>query len=442
MSVENTHSDSCSFVITSFYRLTSLNLIGSEFSSISDAECSVLPVFFCKIATQVFSLVVGGISNSILGVQKLSAVHTFLIVSCTVKFHFWHFDLNKSFINLTHHTPQAITRTKTTTTTMLSTTKDARDQLEAMVRKQDKYYQCVDYLQVDEPEPMRSPLHVVFECALLVTDVTTNKKDQQSTPTKSPIKATNISSPSSSMIDLYSVSQSSSSTQLSNHSNDSCPSRPATELSYLGPWRHQMLNWAYAATETFNIDREVVPVAFSILDRYVSMEMKSEDGCPIRREDFQLFSMVSMYIAIKTLIPFRKLTVDTMIDMSRDFYTEEDITLAELDILKALDWHVNPTTVIDFCRLYMRLFPSRQQELSCGGVEAMCQYLAELALDDVYFLSKPASLVALATTLIAIQRSGTTTPNETQGFLANLRGLVNIQSSEFDSILRRLECLC
>jgi hypothetical protein len=325
---------------------------------------------------------------------------------------------------------------------MLSTWEDARDQLEAMILQQEKYYQCVDYLEVDEPEPMRSPLHVVFECALLVTDVATNKKDPQSTPTKSPTKVTKISSPSSSLIDLYSVSQSSSSTQLSNHFNSSCSSRPATELSYLGPWRIQMLSWAYTATETFNIDREVVPVAFSILDRYVAMEMKSEDGCPIRREDFQLFSMVSLYIAIKTLIPFRKLTVDTMIDMSRGFYTEEDVTLAELDILKALDWHVNPTTVIDFCRLYMRLLPSRQQEFSCGGIEATCQYLAELALNDVYFLSKPASLVALATTLIAIQRSGTTTLNETQGFLANLRGLVNIQSSEFDSILRRLELLC
>ena len=306
---------------------------------------------------------------------------------------------------------------------------ESRDQLEAMLRQESKYYQCVDYLDTEEPELVCSPLHVVEECALLVTDIrhipVQPKEDKL---LQSPSKVNKFPSPHTSANDLYAMTES---------LRSSSSSRPAVELSYIHSWRHQMLEWAYTVAESFSVDREVVAVAFSILDRYVAIELEREEESPISREDFTLYAMVSMYIAVKNIVPFRKLTVDTIMDMSRGFYSARDVISKEQDILTSLNWHVNPPTVIDFCRLYMRLFPGRLP----FEVEAIGQYIAELALDDVYFIAKSSSRVALATVLLATQRSGVSVKH-THGFLQNLRGTVNIESSEFDSIHRRLDCLC
>jgi hypothetical protein len=85
----------------------------------------------------------------------------------------------------------------------------------------------------------------------------------------------------------------------------------------------------------------------------------------------------------------------------------------------------------------MGFFP----EALSDEVESTCQYMTELALEDGYFVSKSASLVALATILLAAHHAGIPM-SETERFLENLQGLVNFQGSDFDAISRRLDCLC
>ena len=318
---------------------------------------------------------------------------------------------------------------------------DSRVQLEAMVRQENRFYRCADYLEVDEPEPVYSPLHVVAECALLVTDVRSALREdvQAKNILQSPSRVNKFPSPTrspnTSFNDIYSLSES---IPQPNRPPRSRSKRPSVELSFLHSWRHQMLDWAFTVANIFGLDRDVVTVAFSILDRYVSFEMETDDDVPISRKDFQLYSMTAMYIAVKNVVPVRKLTMDTLVDMSRGGYTAEEFTSKERDILFALDWHLNPPTVIDFCRQYMRLFPGSQS--SMFEVEECCRYIAEMALDDVYFISKSSSTVALAIFLLAMQRVEAYM-GETHNFLENLKGSVSIQSGEFNSITGRLECL-
>jgi hypothetical protein len=212
-------------------------------------------------------------------------------------------------------------------------------------------------------------------------------------------------------------------------------SHDVVEHSCLSIWRHQMFDWACIVVDSFQIDREVVAIAFSILDRYIAIESQSD--YPIEREDFQLFTIVSLYIAAKTSMSFKKLSVEILIDMSRGFYTDEDITLTERDILMALSWAVNPPTVMAFCRLYMQLFPT---DLSFA-VEGTCQYLSDLATADSYFCSKSNATIALATMLLAARREGIPL-NTTEECIENLRGLVNMNNEDFESTFRRLESLC
>ena len=147
--------------------------------------------------------------------------------------------------------------------------------------------------------------------------------------------------------------------------------------------------------------------------------------------------------------------------MSRKIYTAADIAATEKDILLALDWHVNPPTVFCFCQLFLGLFPLEEQEWDEHSENdpqpkrsiawRQCEHLSELSLDDVFFLDKAASIVGLAVVVLVTN----SLRNETGGaagrrrcrggslnaFLQSVQGIVNVRNAEFDSVLRRLECL-
>lgn len=203
-----------------------------------------------------------------------------------------------------------------------------------------------------------------------------------------------------------------------------------------------MLEWAYGLASTYFLDREVVAMAFHLMDRYIASEVLSTDpdvaGTPLDQDDVQLYAMVCLYIAIKAFVPYRKLTVDCIMDMSRGFYTEEHIIESELEILTALDWRVNQPTVMDYCRLYWNLFP---KSVKSKRMNASCQHLAELALDNAYFISKPHSLIALAAVLLAAQQLEVSAADANY-FLENVQDLVTGKTVELDVLLRRLESIC
>jgi hypothetical protein len=94
--------------------------------------------------------------------------------------------------------------------------------------------------------------------------------------------------------------------------------------------------------------------------------------------------MVSLYISAKTGASIRKLTLTSVVKISQGLFQAEQITAAELEILKALQWHVNPPTVMAFCELYLHLYASEVPH----RVYASCEYLADLALADEFFISR------------------------------------------------------
>lgn len=246
----------------------------------------------------------------------------------------------------------------------------------------------------------------------------------------------------------------------------------ALEISCLSNWRHQMFDWTCSVCQGFlmaetSSSGTVVATTLSILDQYLSIvlskknepeheqEHNTQCGNPlgISKEDFQLYVMVSLYIAAKTLISAdrNKLTIAAMVTISQGFYTPHDITATERDILLALDWHVNPPTVSCFCKMFLDLFPFEHDDCEPQSMSCMsrhqCEYLAELALDDVFFLDKAASTVGLAVVVLVTDslRNKATSRRRSRGgalstFLQSIQGVVNVHNSEFDSILRRLEC--
>lgn len=198
-----------------------------------------------------------------------------------------------------------------------------------------------------------------------------------------------------------------------------------------------MYDWTCEVVIGLNLDQDTVAVAFSILDRYLAIKVKQDVDFSPCREEYQLFCVACLYLAIKLVATLQSFVLGrNLVETSNGRFTADDITATELDILKNLKWHVNPPTVMGFCNLYMDFYGSLSPR-----VFAYCRYLADAALADEFFISKPSSVIALGIMLLATQKEGMPFP-ESHKLLENLQGLVQVNEDEFNSVFRRLECLC
>ena len=265
---------------------------------------------------------------------------------------------------------------------------ETRDLLATMARRESKYYACHNYVADESSsccvcKDSQRALHLLYECARVVTDVSSHPVFDSEPPSST--KSNVTKSPSAvSVRDLEDPHQLSSvASQSAPDSVDSfckvChkPTQPQTSpFSSANPsdgsvqyWREQMFDWCCLVVDSYGIqDRSgVVALSFSLLDRFLAHELKSlqEDAFhePITRDDFQLYSMTALYIAVK-LMEGRRLTIEALVHMSRFFYKPEDIAATEQEMLTALQWHLNAPTPIGYCRLMWQLFPSQQSNRS------------------------------------------------------------------------------
>ena len=207
-----------------------------------------------------------------------------------------------------------------------------------------------------------------------------------------------------------------------------------------------MFDWACVVVDSYGIvDRsEVIALTFSLLDRYVAHELKlGGSTVPITRDDFQLFGMTALYIAIKLLQGHNKLSIDALVLMSRGFYSHQDVVATESDMLKALQWRLHAPTPIAYCRLLCEMLrPSSSSE---DRLSHCCAFLTELAVSDASFVGCKASMVALAAVVLAARLDNTISDRQIHDFVASLQGLMIREDgnpiSEFQRVYRQLEVL-
>lgn len=247
---------------------------------------------------------------------------------------------------------------------------------------QEESYCCPDYLAPDftrkEQIPLKpTPLRIIHECAKLMADLSLEP----------PPNFQRVQSPSS--ITSTAFVESTAHSKFPKDMHHTC----------LATWRRQMVTWAYQAIDTFGLDRELVAIAFNMLDRYLSREIKS-DCDNFEREDFQLYSMTCLYMAVKILEPCKKLSIPALIDMSRGYYCAEDISETEMEILKVLQWRINGPTPLAFVQELAAVIPT----VSSTDFMDSCQELTELAVMDEYSVSHKASTIAVAVMLTAARQ--------------------------------------
>lgn len=158
-------------------------------------------------------------------------------------------------------------------------------------------------------------------------------------------------------------------------------------------WRRKLAEWSYEVVDHFNFDREVVSIALSYLDRAVGIRSKAVTDAIPKRE-FQLLAVTCLYLAIKVHGesddpngPRRKLKIDAFVELSRGFFPVDVIEATERQILSALEWRVNPPTLLRYISPMTRLLPEwglyehpSSYNHVTGGIYDVSRYLSELSV--------------------------------------------------------------
>ena len=154
--------------------------------------------------------------------------------------------------------------------------------------------------------------------------------------------------------------------------------------------REALCNWGYEiARHDTGISRLNVVKALSYFDRYMSTASECNG-----LKSIQLAFVASLVIAIKADAGFKDTLEFISSVISRDQYSQEEISSMEMEILRALDWRLSAPTPHDFIDMFLQVIP---------GIEAIheaflgqfSKTIAEVTIADYHFGLQSSSTIAV-----------------------------------------------
>ena len=91
-------------------------------------------------------------------------------------------------------------------------------------------------------------------------------------------------------------------------------------------WREKICEWSYQVIDHYDFSREVVGIALSYLDRYLSKRS-------VNKKHFQLLAMTCLYLAIKIYEP-GTISMKSIISLSRGYFVVEQMVEMEMAVLR------------------------------------------------------------------------------------------------------------
>lgn len=144
-------------------------------------------------------------------------------------------------------------------------------------------------------------------------------------------------------------------------------------------WRRKLCEWCYDVVDTFCLDREAVCIAFYYFDRYneFTSSLRLTD-----RSSVQLLAVTCLFMALKIHGKgddrSRRLSIDSFELLSQDIFSRKDIEDKERDVLKTLQWFINPPTAFTFLSSFFEAIPKHDQHLE--ALFDVARYLCEISV--------------------------------------------------------------
>ena len=93
-------------------------------------------------------------------------------------------------------------------------------------------------------------------------------------------------------------------------------------------WRNRIVEWKYQVCDHFDLSREMIAISMNILDRFLSKTH-------VDKQVFQLAAITCVHLASKlTMETGGNISMETMIELSRGYFTVDDMKRMELEILR------------------------------------------------------------------------------------------------------------
>lgn len=164
--------------------------------------------------------------------------------------------------------------------------------------------------------------------------------------------------------------------------------------------REQIVEWSFRVVDYFCIDREVVAVSLSLLDRFLAV-------CHCDRSTFKLAATTTLHLAVKLLHPCKLCELGILSDLSRGEFDMHDVAAMERHVLEALQWKLHPPTPIAMSTILLDYIFSRHSlnlnSTDMDDLYDISSFFTELALCDYYFVAITPSVIALASTINALE---------------------------------------
>mmetsp|Transcript_52974 Transcript_52974/g.78535 ORF Transcript_52974/g.78535 Transcript_52974/m.78535 type:complete len:370 (+) Transcript_52974:337-1446(+) len=163
-------------------------------------------------------------------------------------------------------------------------------------------------------------------------------------------------------------------------------------------WREMVSKWSYRVVDHFGIEREIVSVSMSYLDRFNSVRLQVND-----KTVFQLAAITCLYIATKLYAP-RFIDMAALLDATRGELSLEHIYVMENFILDDLSWNMHPPTPHCFLQKFLTLIPKINKENSKLHQEILDKsiFFIESSVHDYFFVTRKPSSIVIASILNAI----------------------------------------
>ena len=155
-----------------------------------------------------------------------------------------------------------------------------------------------------------------------------------------------------------------------------------------------MVEWSFHLVDSFSLEREIVEVAFSYLDRFA-------DRCSTNDAAFKLACMTCLYIASKNIGP-KYIPLKSLSELSEGEFELQHFIDMEMCVLRTLDWRVQPPTTRAFIELFLAFLPSNKVAMK-QALSRRATFYSELSLFDYNCALEMQSLLALSSILNAIE---------------------------------------
>eukprot|EP00547_Thalassionema_nitzschioides_P000555 CAMPEP_0194208246 /NCGR_PEP_ID=MMETSP0156-20130528/6751_1 /TAXON_ID=33649 /ORGANISM="Thalassionema nitzschioides, Strain L26-B" /LENGTH=295 /DNA_ID=CAMNT_0038935175 /DNA_START=13 /DNA_END=900 /DNA_ORIENTATION=- len=177
-------------------------------------------------------------------------------------------------------------------------------------------------------------------------------------------------------------------------------------------FRRRVCGWIFEVVDYFQYDYEIAAIAIYYLDQVTSIQTNRR-GKPVMQLEYQLTGVTSLYLAIKLYRTNGESRPDiqAFTSLSQGHFSLEDIERTELEMLRLMNWRVNPPTSVHIGVSLLKLVSecwkqneSSEYENSLPKIFEVSRYFTKLSFNvPGISLNYKASEIAFASVLCAIE---------------------------------------